>query len=159
MKSGSLARALAGFSWRVTALHLVTYWLAGTISYLLVTHVYYTGPQALPEMRDPSGPFVQKWILPAEILRGILLALALFPLRRALFELGRWGGAVVASLLLVIGPIAGISGIVEGIVFTKNAHFDLFIVSFPEILVQTLLFGYLLLWWDRRRGVMPGTSS
>ena len=159
MADERLALSLTGFGWRVTASHILTYWLAGGIWYILVTHVYYSGLQALPDLRDPSGAFVQKWILPAEIFRGILLALALFPLRRALLNLERWGGLAVAALLLVLGPIAGISGIVEGIVFTKNAHFELFVATFPEILVQTLLFGYLLLWWERRRGSKRGISS
>jgi hypothetical protein len=142
-------RQFGGFSLRVTACHILTYWIAGGISFLLITHKYYTGPRALPTLRVSSA-FVQHWILPEQILRGILYALALYPLRGPLLKLGRWGGLVIASLLLLIGPVAGISGILESVVFSVDPHLDVFFATLPEIIVQTLAFGYLLMWWERK---------
>ena len=142
-----------GFALRLTMAHVVTYWVVGGIWYGLVTHKYYAGPEALPTLRDPNSDFVLKWILPAEILRGVLYALALFPLRRALVELGRWGGVVMASLMLIIGSIAGISGLIESWVFSTTAHVEVFVATLPEIVVQSLLFGYLVVYWERRYGV------
>lgn len=90
------------------------------------------------------------WILPDQILRGILYGLALFPIRDALVDLGRWGGLVVASLLLIIGQIAGISGVIEGWVFIMTANLPVFFATLPEVIVQTLAFGYWLLYWEKR---------
>jgi hypothetical protein len=152
-------RQFGGFSFRVTACHILTYYLAGGISFALITHKYYTGARALPTLRDPSSAFVQHWILPEQILRGILYALALYPLRGPLLKLGRWGGLVIASLLLLIGPVAGISGMLESVVFSVDPHLDVFLATLPEIIVQTLAFGYLLMWWERKVEVRAAARS
>lgn len=56
---------------------------------------------------------------------------------------------MVASLLLLIGTVAGISGIIEDWVYSTTFHPGLFLAHLPEIVVQTLLYGYLLLAWER----------
>ena len=56
---------------------------------------------------------MERWFLPAELVRGILYGVALFPLRRALLDTGRLGGIVIAALLLLVGCLAGISGEIE----------------------------------------------
>jgi hypothetical protein len=56
---------------------------------------------------------------------------------------------VVASLLLLIGTVAGISGIIEDWVYSTTFHPGLFMAHLPEIVLQTLLYGYLLLAWER----------
>ena len=38
---------------------------------------YWTGPEALPWLRNPEGEFVQRWFLPAQIVRGALRGVAL----------------------------------------------------------------------------------
>ena len=83
-------------------------------------------------------------------MRGALYGVALFPLKGALLDLGRWGGLVIASLLLLIGAIAGISGVIEDWVYSTTFHLGLFLAHLPEIVLQTLLYGYLLLAWERR---------
>jgi hypothetical protein len=93
--------------------------------------------------------------MPAQVVRGALYGMALLPLRRALLALGAWGGAVIASLLLLIGLIAGISGVIEDWVYTTTFHAGLFLAHLPEVVVQTLLYGYLLLAWERRRERQP----
>lgn len=150
-KAGNLIRSFLGFTLRVTAAHVVTYWIVGGIWYWLVTKKYYAGPNPVPTLRDPSGDFVMTWILPAQILRGFLYALALYPLRQAFVELGRWGGLVIASLLLIIGAVAGISGLIESWVFSTTANVEVFVATLPEVVLQTLLFGYLVVYWERRR--------
>jgi hypothetical protein len=65
--------------------------------------------------------------------------------------MGALGGPVIASLLLLIGLVAGISGVIEDWVYTTTFHARLFFAHLPEVIVQTLLYGYLLLAWERRR--------
>jgi hypothetical protein len=148
-KRRSLGRLL-GFTLRSTVLHVLTYLVIGAASYWLVARRYWTGPEALPWLRNPEGEFVQRWFLPAQIVRGVLLGVALFPLRGALLGLGRWGGLVVAALLLLIGSVAGISGVIEDWVYSTTFDLGLFLAHLPEIVLQTLLYGYLLLAWQRR---------
>lgn len=148
--TGALGRSV-GFVLRSTVLHILTYLVIGAASYWLVARHYWTGPEALPWLRDPEGDFVQRWFLPAQVVRGILHGLALLPLRTALLAMGGWGGSVVALLLLVIGLVAGISGVIEDWVYSTTFHAGLFFAHLPEVVVQALLYGYLLLAWERRR--------
>ena len=144
-------RGSIGFVCRSTLLHVLTYFVIGAASYWLVARRYWTGPEALPWLRDPEGDFVRRWFMPAQVVRGALYGVALFPLRRALLAMGGWGGPAIASLLLLIGLIAGISGVIEGWVYTTTFHAGLFLAHLPEVVVQTFLYGYLLLAWERRR--------
>jgi hypothetical protein len=149
-------RASGGFVWRSTVLHVLTYFVIGAASYWLVARQYWTGPAALPWLRDPEGDFVPRWVIPAQVVRGALYGVALFPLRRALLAMGAWrGGSVIASLLLLIGLIAGISGVIEDWVYTTTFHPGLFLAHLPEVVLQTLLYGYFLLAWEHRRDRQP----
>ena len=143
-------RTLAGFTGRSTVIHVLTYFIIGAVSYWLVARRYWTGPEALSWLRNPEGEFVQRWFLPAQIVRGVLHAVALYPLRTALLNMPRSGGLVVTSLLLLIGSIAGISGVIEDWVYSTTFHFPLFMAHLPEVVLQTLVYGYLLLAWERR---------
>jgi hypothetical protein len=145
-----LLRGLLRFTFRSTVLHVLTYLVVGAASYWLVARHYWTGPEALPWLRDPESEFVQRWFLPAQIVRGVVYGVALFPLSRALLDMGRLGGVVIASLLLLIGCVAGISGVIEDWVYSTTFHLGLFLAHLPEIILQTLLYGYLLLAWERR---------
>lgn len=148
-KRGVFLRAFVGFAVRSTVLHVLTYIVVGAVSYWLVARRYWTGSEALPWLRNPEGEFVQRWFLPAQIVRGVLHAVALFPLRDALLDMRRSGGLLVASLLLLIGAIAGISGAIEDWVYSTTFHLGLFMAHLPEIVLQTLAYGYLLLAWER----------
>ena len=92
----------------------------------------------------------------AQLVRGVLHGVALFPLRNTLLGMGRYGGLMIASLLLLIGSIAGISGVIEDWVYSTTFHPGLFLTHLPEIVIQTLLYGYFLLAWERRVERRPG---
>jgi hypothetical protein len=153
-------RSSIGFIFRSTVIHVLTYFVIGAASYWLLARRYWTGPEALPWLRNPEGGFVQRWFFPAQIVRGALHGIALLPLKRALLDMGRCGGLVVASLLLLIGTVAGISGTIEDWVYTTTVHLDLFLAHLPEIVLQTLVYGYLLLAWERRvqKRIAAGTD-
>lgn len=156
-------RGIVGFTVRSTVLHVLTYFVFGAASYWLLARHYWTGSEALPWLRDPEGEWVQRWFLPAQVARGVLQGLALFPLRGALLEMGRRGGLVIAALLLVIGSIAGISGAIEDWVYSTTFHAGLFLAHLPEVVLQVLAYGYLLLGWERRsenrRRAASGTTQ
>ena len=96
----------------------------------------------------PSSEF-GPWVLPSQILRGFILAVALYPFLVRILEMKRWGWLSVSSLYLLIGTIAGSGGIIEHIVFT-TAPVLFSLATLPEIVAQGLMFGYLLVLWERR---------
>jgi hypothetical protein len=51
---------------------------------------------------------------------------------------------------LIIGSIAGISGQIEVWVYTPGFNLRLFLAHQPELVIQTIIFGYWLLAWERR---------
>ncbi|MFZ6780191.1 hypothetical protein ACO0LD_25440 [Undibacterium sp. Ji83W] len=149
--TGRLTFKLAcGFIARTTLLHLLTYLIIGAISYRLYAYRMWEGEHAVPGLRDPHSQFVQTWILPTQLLRGILHGIIFLPLRQNLLKQGKWGGLIIASILIFIGAVGGINGAMEALVYTTGFNLELFLTHFPEIVVQTLLFAYLLLAWEAR---------
>ena len=146
----STLRVLAGFTYRSTILHVITYFVVGGLSYHFLAHRYWEGPDALPGLRDPHSAHVLHWFLLAQIVRGILYGFVLFPLRKALLDMNRWGGFVIGSILFLIGSIIGIGGAIEEWVYTTIFYLPLFLAHLPEVVIQTFLYGYLLLAWERR---------
>ena len=146
----SPARVAAGFLLRTTLVHVLTYLVIGALSYRLLARPLWEGAARLPGMRDLQSPAVQALILPGQVLRGLLLGLAFLPLRTFLLGSGRAGGLILASLLLLLGSLAGISGQIEIWLYTTGFHPKLFLAHLPETILQSLAFGYLLLAWERR---------
>lgn len=148
------SRVLNGFLVRSTVLHVLIHVAIGAASYRLVSRVYWTGAEALSWPRDPEGEdgFVHRWFLPAQVVRRILHGVALYPPRGALLDMGRWGGLVLALLLVLIGTIAGTVGAIKEWVYRTTFHPGHFLTHLPEIVLQTLLYGCLLLAWERRAG-------
>ena len=104
-------------------------------------------------MKSPSE--YAPWVIPSQILRGIVLAIALYPFLTGIIEMKRWGWVSVSSLYLLIGTIAGSGGVIELIVYTTTPiYFTL--ATLPEIAAQGLMFGFLLVSWERRFHHMQG---
>lgn len=142
-------RAFWSFALKVTAVHTVTYFIAGQISIHTLLGPYVYGPKALTTYyKDPAA--FGLWVLPDQILRGILLAIALYPFRQRILELGKWGGLAVAGIYLLVGQFAcpGTSpGSLEGFVYTR-IPIDFQFAVLPEIIAQGLALGFLLCWWE-----------
>ena len=143
----SLLRVLAGFTFRSTLIHVITYMVIGAAAFHFMTHRY---DETSAGMQDVHGDHVMHWFFVAQIVRGILLGLVLFPLRRALLDMKRWGGLVICGILFMVGSVIGINGAIESWVYSTRFNPNLFLVHLPEVVIQTVLFGYLLLAWERR---------
>jgi hypothetical protein len=140
-------KGFAFFSSRTIIVHIVTYVIAGIVAYWIQWGGVYGGP-AMQTYIKPPGEYAA-WVIPSQILRGFILAVALYPFLGRILEMKRWGWLSVSSLYLLIGTIAGSGGIIEHIVFTTTpVIFTL--ATLPEITVQGLMFGYLLVFWERR---------
>ena len=110
------------FSGRVIVAHVVTYIGVGVLAYVFLTHQFFE-PEGLAAqvMRTPADPHlwshVTRWMLPAQVLRGLLIALVLFPFVPTLLAWGYWKrAAALAGLYVVLGQwastVAG-SGTIE----------------------------------------------
>jgi hypothetical protein len=137
------------FAAKVIAAQVTTYFLAGAVFYPLLTRPYYEGPNPIfaaflrTEADTGLWAHVVNWFLPAEILRGILIATVLYPLYdilKAWSVLKRL--LYVASLYLVLGFWAATvpaPGTLEGMVYmrpfiTPEVHLRVQ----PEIILQGL---------------------
>ena len=150
------------FTWlavKVTVVQAVTYIVAGMIAYPLFTRQFFEGssPLLAPLMRLPNEPelwgHVMKWMLPAQILRGVLIAGALYPF---LSSLQSWSFTKrflgMASLYIVIGqwssPVAGASTIEGWVILRPEFTTPQVVLSvIPEGLIQGLGFGAWLARW------------
>ena len=78
-------KRFVGFAGRVTVAHVVSYIAVGALAYPLLTREFFEGSAglAVQVMRTPAEPalwaHVTRWMLPFQILRGVLIALVLYP--------------------------------------------------------------------------------
>ena len=137
----------------VIVLHIVTYYFAGIIAQVgMGARQYYPpSPNAIDFLRDPTSGYVQSMIIPAQTFRGLLFAVVLYPFRRRIMELGQYlGGLSVTALIFFVGEVASAGGIIERFVYYAPIPLGFVVITFFEILIQTLIFGQLLIFWERR---------
>ena len=143
-------RSVLVFFVGVIIAQVVTYYIAGIIAQVgLGAGQYYPpSPNAISFLREIPP---QSTILPAQILRALLFGLVLYPFRRRIVELGRlYGGLSASAVIFVAGEVASSGGIIERFVYYTPIPLNFVIITAVEILIQALLFGQLLFWWERR---------
>ncbi len=147
-----------GFSLKVIVTHVATYFIAGALAYPLLTKPFYEGsnPVFAGFFRTEADPalwaHVTTWFLPAQILRGLLLSVAIYPFHTVLVSWSYWKRfAAISGLYLLIGfwaAAVAAPGTIEGLVYmrpeiTLNIHLQVQ----PEIIGQGLAFGAGLAAW------------
>jgi hypothetical protein len=141
---------LPGLTIKTIVAHTLTYFLVGLVA---STVFNYSADFARPELRDymrqlgdpiiALGPALQP-------IRGILFALAFYPLREILFHrkngwLINWWLLVALGILSTFGPAPSS---VEGAIYTTLPIADQFFSGgMLEILAQSFLFSALLYYW------------
>ena len=132
---------MAKFIWKVAYSHTIAFAVAGIFAMLFMNYAefYVQEPLSL-FMRPTTDPLVVLG-MPLQLLRGIIVALVIYPLRKAFFE-EKYGylklGLVVLgfTVLATFGP--GI-GSFDGFVFTTlplNIHF----LGYPEAMIWIISF-------------------
>ncbi len=160
-----------GYSLKVIILHTATYFIAGALAYPLLTKNLYVGPNPVfaALFRTQAEPalwaHVTSWFLPAQILRGFLLALAIYPFYPVLVSWKYWKRfATITGLYLLIGfwaAAVAAPGTIEGLVYmrpeiTLNIHLQVQ----PEIISQGLAFGAgLAAWMATKRKANTSTEQ
>lgn len=130
--------------------HTLTYFLVGLMASVVFNYsADFARPELSAYMRQIGDPVIA--LGPAlQPLRGVLFALAFYPLREVLFGkkngwLTTWWLLVALGILSTFGPA---SGSVEGAIYTTLPLTDQFLSGgMLEILTQSFLFSVLLYYW------------
>jgi len=147
-KNLDLHAGFGRFWFRVTACHIVTYFVAGLIAYSLFNYkgLFQEGTLACYML-----PISSKWIAAGpslQVIRGLIIALALYPFRQIILE-GAAGGLKLAGLLIglsVLSPSGAAPGSVEGFIYTQLTWAQ-HLRGLPEVVLQNLAFAWLLTAW------------
>ena len=164
-------RQYVGFVAVVTLAHVITYLIAGTLSYELIYKSAIESGSFDDSMRSQSNSaewqHVEMWLIPGQVLRGVLFGAALCPL---LSTLASWRFhqrfAVLLGLLLVFsvwsvtmpGP-----GSIEGWIYLKpdsGSQIANPFLGFIEVPLQLAAFSLIVAWrmgktGGRTRGALP----
>lgn len=154
-------KGIAKFAGKVAIAHSVTYIVCGALAYFLLTKpLYMEGASLLSRfMRTEADPVlwshVNAWLLPGQLLRGLLMAAALFPFLPTLAEWDfRRRFLAITGLYVVFGfwgaSVAGV-GNVEGLIYLRPEFtWAMHLRVQPEILFQGAAFGAWVARWIRR---------
>jgi len=139
------------FALRVTASHVVSYFLAGLGAVLFLDYRSQFLSEALScYMRPVDAPIVALGPI-FQIVRGPIFAAALYPFRHVFLETPR-GWLLLWGLMLglaVLSPTGPAPGSVEGFIYTK-VPIGQQMRGYFEVLPQTFLFSFLVVAWSRR---------
>ena len=133
---------------KTIVVHTLTYFIMGLAAFNLFNYASMFARPALSFMRPTSDALVA--LGPAlQPIRGLLFALAFYPLREILF--GRKNGWLITWLLLVslgiFSTFAAATGSVEGLIYTKLSLADHFSGGILEVLGQAGLLSAGLFYW------------
>jgi len=141
---------LFGLTLKTIVAHTLTYFLVGLVASVVFNYsADFARPELRTYMRQIGDPIIA--LGPAlQFLRGILFALAFYPLREILFRrqngwLIMWWLLVALGIFSTFGPA---SGSVEGAIYTTLPILEQFFSGgMLEILTQSFLFSALLYYW------------
>jgi hypothetical protein len=131
--------------------HTTTYFFMGVLA---ATTMHYKEAFARPEMACWMRQLNDPWVMAGPLfqpLRGLVFALAFYPLRRILFGTKRgwlvmWWLLVALGILGTFGPAPGS---IEGMIYTTAAPLGQ-MMGWLEVVPQALLFSVILCYWVNR---------
>ena len=134
--------------YRTTAIHTVTYFVIGVLSFLFFDYsLKYADPAVASTLRQTNDPLVTAGPL-FQVLRGFLFGIAFYTLRDWLFPRQRGWLSLWLVLMIVgiISPFSAAPGSIEGVVYsTLPLWFHL--MSLPELVIQSFLLAWLTHYW------------
>ncbi len=138
---------------KTVIVHTITYFAAGFLAYTLGGYEKtFSEPPLSYLMRPTSDPWVMVGPL-LQPIRGVVFALAFYPLRSVLFARSR-GWLILWWLLLALGVLSTFGpapGSVEGLIHTIIPPLDQ-ILGLWEVLLQSFLFSSVLFYWVNHPG-------
>ncbi len=142
------------FSFWFTLIHVASYTLAGVLALRISKDIYEGKSRLMDYLKDMSvdaeSRHVQKWFLPAQILRGLLLSIIIYPILGPLGELDlglRF--AFFAGLMFIYTHLACAAPCpdnIEGFVYLKERYMtrSSFFKFQLEMAIYSLLVGFLV---------------
>jgi hypothetical protein len=150
---GSQSIRFAGLFARTAVAHTVTYFFMGGLA---ATALHYKEAFARPEMACWMRQLNDPWVMAGPLfqpLRGLVFALAFYPLREVLF--GRKHGWLVMWWLLValgiLGTFGPAPGSIEGMIYTTAPALGQ-MMGWIEVVPQALLLSVILCFWVNHPG-------
>jgi hypothetical protein len=137
---------LVKYFWQIIYSHTIAYFIAGVFALVVINYRDLFATEIMSSfMRPVDEPIVALGGTSLQILRGIIIALIILPLRKVFFEekhgLIKLGIIIFGfSLLSTIGPTMGSF---EGYIYTKIPVIYQ-ILGYPEAIIYVLLFIGLL---------------
>ena len=132
---------------KTAVVHTVTYFIAGVIAMNLLDY-----GEAFASADSMMRPITDPWVMAGPLLqpiRGIIFGLALYPVRRPLFD-GRTGWLKIWWLLVALGVLSTIGpapGSIEAMIYTRQ---EVSIATYVEVVLQALALSILLYLWVSR---------
>jgi hypothetical protein len=141
------------FFLRVTACHMVTYFVAGILAFYLLDYASMFQSEHFACWMRPT---TSRWVAAGpglQWIRGLVFALVLYPFRQVFLEgergwLKLWGLLLGLGILSTYGPAPGS---VEGLLYTTIPPLDQLnpVKGLGEVIGQSLAFSVLLVAWHR----------
>lgn len=135
-----------GLALKAIVAHTLTYVFVGIPVFLIFNYTEsFRAPEMACWMRPTSDPVIMAGPL-VQPIRGLVFALAFFPIREILFGkkngwLITWWLLVALGILSTFGPAPGS---IEGMVYTI---LPVSIATYLEIVLQSFMFSILLFYW------------
>jgi hypothetical protein len=141
------------FALRVIVLHVATYFLFGFVFSRVFRYDELFQMDIIRDFMRPYESALTSAIGPFlfQPVRGLLFAIAIWPLRGFLLEQRR-GWLILWMLFLVFGifsPPAAAPGSIEGALYSRLPLWY-HLIGLPEIMLQTLAFSATLIWWEKQ---------
>lgn len=132
-----------------TLIHTISYIIAGIIALKLSPELYNESERQFDFLRDMSidseRKHIEKWFLPAQILRGIILSIVILPILNILGEVSLLMRVLFLSTLMFVYTDAASATPfphnIEGLVYIKSKYFS--VKSVKKLYLETLIYSCL----------------
>lgn len=147
----SKKKELFGYLKRYTIVHVLVYLVVGIIFMNLMNYQEsFMNDSSFSNFRPLDSPIVRAAVL-FQVLRGLLIALILYPFRKVIIS-SKYGWFILFAVLYgltCLGAINATPGSIEGMIYTEVSLKEHF-VGMPEVIVQSLGIGILFWLWERK---------
>jgi hypothetical protein len=139
------------FVWRVTAVHMITYFIVGLLAMFVFN---YREAFATESLQGFMKPLDSPWVALGpglQVIRGLLFGLALWPFITIILAPGKgwwklWFLFVTLGILATFGPAMGS---VDGMIYTTVPVGEQ-LLYLPELFGQSLLLSLGIYYWYKR---------
>lgn len=155
IKAGNVKKHLTSFypfALRFIAVHFVTYVACGLIFMHISSYFdYFAADPILSIVMRPADDLMVRLAIPGQIIRGLILAFAIYPFRVTILE-KPLGWLKLFSLMFILtswGAVSPGPGTIEGFFYTYFNFNPL--IGLPEITFQMLGFSWLFCRWQAKK--------